>query len=106
MTPSHAVKAGKRYRYYVTHASELRASEASAWRIPAVDAEAAVVARLVEYLQDARQIATLAADATAAASIRAVLEAAALLVEQLATPYARGRSSGAYSGRRSLPTMA
>ena len=61
MTPSHCVKGGRRYRYYVTHASELTEDGAPASRLPAYDVEAAVVSRLQQLLRDKRWIASLAA---------------------------------------------
>lgn len=51
MSPSHAVKKGKRYRYYVTHSSE-DLSVAPAWRLPAHDIEKCVVDRLVGFIED------------------------------------------------------
>jgi len=51
MTPSHAVKTGKRYRYYITHASAVTGGE-QVWRISAPDAEAAVTACLKNFLED------------------------------------------------------
>ncbi len=69
MTPSHAVKSGKRYRYYITHAGEIRTGDPQAWRMPAADAEAAVTGRLVRYFGDQREIASLAEPASPAASI-------------------------------------
>jgi DNA invertase Pin-like site-specific DNA recombinase len=86
MSPSHALKAGKRYRYYVTHSAELRTGEPPAWRMPAADVEAAVTARLVRYFRDYREVATLAAEGAPAAAIKALVESAARAAEQLATP--------------------
>ena len=87
MSPSHAVKAGKRYRYYVTHSAELRAGEPAAWRMPAADVEAAVTTRLVRYFRDYREVATLAPPAAPAATIKALVESAGRVAEQLATPH-------------------
>ncbi len=86
MTPSHAVKAGKRYRYYVTHAAELRSGEPQAWRMPAADVEAAITDRLVRYFRDSREVATLAEPSSPAAILRALIEIAGRLAEQLGTP--------------------
>lgn len=94
MTPSHAVKTGKRYRYYVTHAAELRTGEPKAWRMPASDVEAAVTNRLVRYFRDYREIALLAVPGSAAAAIRALTESAARIAEQLATPYGQRQALG------------
>jgi site-specific DNA recombinase len=86
MSPSHAVKAGKRYRYYVTHSADLRSGGPPAWRMPATDVEAAVTARLVRYFRDYREVATLAPVGVPAAAIKALVDAAARIAEQLATP--------------------
>jgi len=85
MTPSHAVKAGKRYRYYVTHAAELRTGEAQAWRMPAADVEAAVTERLIHYFRDYREVATLCPPGSSAATIRALIETAGHIADQLAS---------------------
>jgi DNA invertase Pin-like site-specific DNA recombinase len=86
MTPSHAVKSGKRYRYYITHAGELRTGDPQAWRMPAADVEAAVSDRLVRYFRDRREIASLAEPGTPAATLRALVESASHVAEQLGTP--------------------
>lgn len=87
MTPSHAVKLGKRYRYYVTHAAELRADEPQAWRMPAADLEAAVTKRLIQYFRDYREVALLAEPGSPAATIRALIDTAGRAADQLATPH-------------------
>ena len=86
MSPSHAVKAGKRYRYYVTHSAELRTGEPQAWRMPAPDVEAAVTDRLVRYFRDYREVATLAEPASPASVLRSLIEGAGRIAEQLGTP--------------------
>jgi DNA invertase Pin-like site-specific DNA recombinase len=83
MTPSHAVKKGKRYRYYITHAAELRAGEPQAWRMPAADLEAAVVGRLTQYLRDHRELAGLAGVSPTAPYLRALLDRADHIVANL-----------------------
>jgi hypothetical protein len=52
MTPSHAVKHAKRYRYYIT--PKAGAGSPAAWRVPAHDLEQLVIARLCRYLIEAR----------------------------------------------------
>jgi site-specific DNA recombinase len=89
MSPSHAVKAGKRYRYYVTHAAELRSGEPQAWRMPAADLEAAVIDRLIRYFRDYREVATLAGPSASASELRTLIEAAGCVAEQLGTPNGR-----------------
>ncbi len=58
LTPSHAVKGGKRYRYYVSRSlitDPGRASESS-WRLPAVELERVVVRQVGEFLADQSRI--------------------------------------------------
>jgi DNA invertase Pin-like site-specific DNA recombinase len=84
MTPSHAVKNGRRYRYYVTHGAELRPESPPAWRMPAHDVEAALVARLSDYFRDYREIAVLAGNGASAAAIGVLVERAEHAVKHLA----------------------
>lgn len=58
MSPSHAVKNGKRYRYYITHSSE-DLKPAPVWRLAAHDVERSVVSQLVEFLEDRSSIERL-----------------------------------------------
>lgn len=58
MSPSHTVQRGKRYRYYVTHASEIIV-DTPAWRLPAHDIEKRVVGRLIDFLTDQKAIRKL-----------------------------------------------
>ena len=48
LTPTHAVKKNRRYRYYVSRhlIIEGKRADRKGWRIPAADLEALVVARL------------------------------------------------------------
>ena len=52
MTPTHAVKKGRRYRYYVSTQliSGIRSDHAKGWRIPAGDIEVLVLDRLRAFL--------------------------------------------------------
>ncbi len=63
MTPSHASKPGKRYRYYVTRPDLV--AEAQAWRVPADDLEQLVCKRLAELLADQHLLCELAGEITA-----------------------------------------
>jgi hypothetical protein len=59
LTPSHAVKSGRRYRYYVSRTLITKQSgtvdngASTKWRIPAVEIEGAVIAALQSTLTDA-----------------------------------------------------
>ncbi len=54
MTPSHAVKNGKRYRYYLSRSltTERRATATSGRRIPAGEIERLVAERILSFLRD------------------------------------------------------
>ena len=52
MSPSHANKGSKRYRYYITHADAVVDAAKPAWRVSAHDLERIVVARLRTFLAD------------------------------------------------------
>ena len=56
MTPSHAVKGARRYRYYMTRSVE--AGGPAAWRVPAHDIEKLVIARLCRHLAERPAIAS------------------------------------------------
>ncbi len=90
MSPSHAMKSGKRYRYYITHASELRDGEPPAARVPAYDLETLVVERIRAMLLDKRGIHDVARDhATDATSIADAIARASRSAEHLDTPYGK-----------------
>lgn len=69
LTPTHATKSGRRYRYYVSRAliTESKAGVPDGQRIPAGDIEGVVMARLTAFLADALElheaIATLVPEA-------------------------------------------
>ena len=87
MSPSHAVKSGKRYRYYVTHASDLLTDGPAACRLPAHDVEDAVVSRLGALLGDRSAIARMATlDAQASQD---VIVRASGIRDRLHTSYGR-----------------
>ncbi len=54
MTPSHAVKQAKRYRYYMTR--ERQQGTPAVWRVPAHDLEQLVIGRLCRYLVEVREV--------------------------------------------------
>jgi len=54
LTSSHAVKNGKRYRYYVGTRTEQ--GQAKAWRLPASQIEAAVIGELQRFLSDRHRV--------------------------------------------------
>ena len=95
MTPSHATKPGKRYRYYVPRSDQL--DDAPAWRVSAHDLERLVCNRLSELLMDHQFLCDFAADSRAEV-IRQVLANADLVSANLRSGAARERAA-------LLPTM-
>jgi len=83
MTPSHAVKSGKRYRYYVTHPSSIKEGKA-AWRLPAYDLEKGVVQRLIKLLEDRQAISGIVSSSDAKTLAR-TFEQAGSAAEKLKT---------------------
>lgn len=61
MTPSHATKPGKRYRYYVTRPDQL--DDTPAWRVSAYDLENIICDQLSALLTDQHFICEMAPDA-------------------------------------------
>ena len=70
MTPSHATKPGKRYRYYVTRPDQLDGS--SAWRVSAFDLERLVCQRIAELLVDQQFLCQLVGTGSAEAIQRTI----------------------------------
>ena len=60
MTPSHATKPGRRYRYYITRPDQIDGS--SAWRVSAFDLELLVCQRVAELLVDQQFLCQLVGD--------------------------------------------
>jgi hypothetical protein len=78
LTPSHARKGARRYRYYVSHGLNLGPTERlrDAWRLPASEIERTVAAAAHQLLGDEPAIATAVKEAGMTASqIPSVLEA-------------------------------
>lgn len=89
MTPSHAVKGQRRYRYYVTHHQALADGGSPAARIAAPDLEDAVVSRIAKLLNDRTSIVALMPTIDAAGLGHAYDRAAKLSrdLQQAATRY-------------------
>ena len=73
MTPSHATKPGKRYRYYVTRPDQLEGEPA--WRVSAHDLEGLVCSNIAGLLTDQQAMLKLAGDQDAQAAQRQLAEA-------------------------------
>lgn len=88
MTPSHASRPGKRYRYYVTRPDELEGSPA--WRVSAYDLESLVCGQLAQFLSDTNAMTTMLTDGEDPQLIQNAIRAA-----ELAAATLRSRSSHA-----------
>jgi len=78
LTPSYALKGGRRYRYYVSRSlMKGTAGRAKGWRLPAPEIERSVTEALGKILDDPSAIAVTAEEADVAPSrVPALLEAA------------------------------
>jgi site-specific DNA recombinase len=81
MTPSHATKPGKRYRYYITRPDELDGSPA--WRVSAHDLDALVCARLSDLLLEQDRLVGLLQQPDDAPAVQALLRQADLAAAEL-----------------------
>ena len=85
LTPTHAVKKNRRYRYYVSRHLIIEGKQADrkGWRIPAADLEGLVVARLREWLGDPAAVsAVVEGDRPDAAALAALIASAKKLAER------------------------
>ncbi len=73
MTPSHATKPGKRYRYYITRPDQL--DDAPAWRVSAHDLENIICDQLSALLTDQHFICEIVPEAPAEMLRQALAEA-------------------------------
>ena len=89
MTPSHATKVGRRYRYYVTRPDQL--DESPAWRVSAHDLEKLICDRLSTMLADQQFLCDLAGDANAE-TIQQMLAKADLTAAMLRSGTAHDRA--------------
>ncbi|MEM1040086.1 MAG: recombinase family protein [Pseudomonadota bacterium] len=87
LTPSHANKKGRRYRYYVSNRLIKRSGETQpqgGWRLPARVLEQAIVSIIVDWLSDHRQIqGLLLPEHTSADTVAALMQATERLRERV-----------------------
>lgn len=77
MSPSHACKGSKRYRYYITHSDTGIDPNNPAWRVAAHDLERIVIDRLRAFLADGNVVHAAVADVVVEAKdVEAILNAA------------------------------
>jgi DNA invertase Pin-like site-specific DNA recombinase len=87
MSPSHANKGSKRYRYYITHAEAGIDAANPAWRAPAHDIERIVTNRLQTFLSDGTAVHAAVADCVAETrDVEAILNAASDAALELCKP--------------------
>ena len=81
LSPSHAIKNGVRYRYYISQRlMQARRKDATAWRLPAKAVEDLVVAELAGLLEHQRQLhSIIEADRLTIHELEAVTAKARLL---------------------------
>jgi DNA invertase Pin-like site-specific DNA recombinase len=57
LSPSHAVKDGRRYRYYISHRlMQARKRDEAGWRLPAEELEATILTALADLLRDQKRL--------------------------------------------------
>lgn len=77
LSPSHATKNGKRYRYYVSNRlTQARKNNSDGWRVPAAELDAIIASQLNRILSDKAQLAEWIHESGHANQIGAVLAAA------------------------------
>ncbi|MGK2911820.1 MAG: recombinase family protein [Sphingobium sp.] len=89
MSPSHASKGKRRYRYYITHSSELRSDGPPSWRLPAADIEVAVTDRVIQLLKNAAAIRAILQPDITAQQLSQAIDTALATANRLALPYGK-----------------
>ena len=82
LTPTHANKRGRRYRYYVSARLVRGDKSESGWRLPAGDLEALVQNRVIQFLSDEGAVHEAVADGLDLDARRRTVRAAAGLVSR------------------------
>ena len=82
LTPSHANKGGKRYRYYVSRDIIQHGIKQPGWRIPAVEIEAAVERSISSFLADPDRL-TRSLELVGAQQHRQAIERAVALMDRI-----------------------
>jgi site-specific DNA recombinase len=90
MTPSHATKSRRRYRYYVTRSDQLDGTRA--WRVSAHDLEQLVCTRISERLLNTHFLVQLAGEHIDAAQLQSVSAKADLIAAALRSGNAHVRA--------------
>ena len=70
LSPSHATKQGKRYRYYISHRlMQAHADGQDGWRLPAKELEETVIRCLTDLLRDPQRVVDIVADGDVSPSL-------------------------------------
>jgi hypothetical protein len=88
LTPSHAIKNGRRYRYYISQRlMKARKRDASGWRLPAEELESLILASMRTLLADHRQLGGIVGvEGRDANAIKTAMDRAASLSHSLSAP--------------------
>ncbi|MGD9710812.1 MAG: recombinase family protein [Thermomicrobiales bacterium] len=90
MTPSHANKQGKRYRYYITHEQQRADRSQPTWRVPAHDLERMVIDHVRDFLCDGGALHN-ALNLQEGAEIETALQSACMAAASLGDENATGQ---------------
>jgi len=91
MSPSHAVKGPKRYRYYITHSGT--GPNRPAWRVSAHDLEQIVINRLAAFLSDPAAVSEVISVGLNAAELQLSLASASQEARALLSGFTDQRST-------------
>jgi site-specific DNA recombinase len=84
LTPTHANKNGRRYRYYVSHRLLQAGAASGGWRLPAREVESLVLQSMADLLQDERRVfEALDCDGLRPQSLETMLNRAAVLATEM-----------------------
>jgi hypothetical protein len=84
LTPSQAIKEGKRYRYYVSQRlMQARKKDPSGWRLPALELNVAVLSSLLSILEDRNRLHRLLNLQNAGIEVMRTAESNALLLARI-----------------------
>ncbi|TGS09819.1 recombinase family protein [Mesorhizobium sp. M2E.F.Ca.ET.209.01.1.1] len=89
LSPSHATKKGKRYRYYVSRrlVTSSAKGESKAWRLSAAEIEKVVQGELLQFLKsDTQLLDAIPSSSAASADLTVVLSAARATADELQAP--------------------
>ena len=84
LTPTHANKNGRRYRYYVSHRLLQAGAASGGWRLPAREVESLVLQTMTEFLKDGQRVfEALGCEEVRPDSLRNMLDRAAVAAVEM-----------------------